>query len=61
MHARVNVFVNVWLHVFLYTAVFKIIEGQFPAFQRVSSSKLVPETVESRFLFFNGFPVVNSG
>ncbi len=31
------------------TGIFKIIESQFPAFQRFSSSKLVLKTVESRF------------
>jgi hypothetical protein len=43
-----------------HTPACKIVEGQFPAFQRFSSSKLVlkPKTVESRFLdlgcFANG-------
>ncbi len=37
------------------TGVFKIIEGQFPAFQRFHSSKIVLETVESCFSTLNYF------
>jgi hypothetical protein len=35
--------------------VFKIIEGQFPDFQRFSSSKLVLKTVETPFPALNYF------